>query len=145
MILQVDWKLFFEYIKKKKTYVFIYWLCWVLTVAHGMVHFHCSMQDLFTCSMQILGCGTWDLVPWPGIEPEPPALGVWSLSHWTTREVPGQCFWQGLFLLRHSANRYAGGSVGTTGLAGPLFSHGVSSQAYSQHRSVRAIFQKVTC
>ena len=34
-----------------------------------------------------LGCGMWDLVPWPGIEPEPPALGVWSLSHWTTREV----------------------------------------------------------
>ena len=29
----------------------------------------------------------WDLVPWPGIEPRPPALEVWSLSHWTTREV----------------------------------------------------------
>ena len=22
----------------------------------------------------------WDLVPWPGIEPRPPALGVWSLA-----------------------------------------------------------------
>ena len=22
------------------------------------------------------------------MEPEPPALGVWSLSHWTTREAP---------------------------------------------------------
>ena len=31
---------------------------------------------------------TWDLVPWPGIEPGPPALGAQSLSHWTTREVP---------------------------------------------------------
>ena len=31
--------------------------------------------------------GMWhDLVP-PGIEPRPPALGVWSLSHWTTREA----------------------------------------------------------
>ena len=30
----------------------------------------------------------WDLVPWPGIEPQPPVLGAWSLSHWTTREVP---------------------------------------------------------
>ena len=30
----------------------------------------------------------WDLVFWPGMEPEPPALGVPSLSHWTTREVP---------------------------------------------------------
>ena len=28
------------------------------------------------------------LVPQPGIEPKPPAWGVWSLSHWTPREVP---------------------------------------------------------
>ena len=27
------------------------------------------------------------LVPWPGIKPRSPALGAWSLSHWTTREV----------------------------------------------------------
>ena len=31
-------------------------------------------------------CGTWDLVPRPGIEPRPPVLGVQSLNHWTTRE-----------------------------------------------------------
>ena len=30
----------------------------------------------------------WDPVPWPGIEPGPPALVAQSLSHWTTREVP---------------------------------------------------------
>ena len=30
----------------------------------------------------------WDLVPQPEIEPRPFALGVWSLSHYTTREVP---------------------------------------------------------
>ena len=35
-----------------------------------------------------LSCGTWDLVPSPGIEPRPPALGAWSPSHWITREVP---------------------------------------------------------
>ena len=35
-----------------------------------------------------LSCGLWGLVPWPGIEPGPPALGAWSLSHWTAREVP---------------------------------------------------------
>ena len=28
------------------------------------------------------------LVPWPGIKTMPPALGAWSLNHWTTREVP---------------------------------------------------------
>ena len=33
-------------------------------------------------------CSMWDLVSWPGIEPRPPVLGVWNLSHWTTRKVP---------------------------------------------------------
>ena len=34
----------------------------------------------------------WDLVPWPGIEPRPLALGVRSLSHWNTREVSGMFY-----------------------------------------------------
>ena len=36
-----------------------------------------------------LSCGSWDLliVPCPGIEPKPPALGAQSLSHWTAKEV----------------------------------------------------------
>ena len=29
-----------------------------------------------------LSWGIQDLVPWPGNEPRPPALEVWSLSHW---------------------------------------------------------------
>ena len=29
-----------------------------------------------------LSCNMWGLVLWPGIKPRPPALGVWSLSHW---------------------------------------------------------------
>ena len=47
---------------------------------------------IFSCGTWTLSCGMWDLVPWPGIEPGPPALGVQSLSHWTTREVPHQLF-----------------------------------------------------
>ena len=31
-------------------------------------------------------CRIW--VPWPGIEPAPPAWRAWGLNHWTTREVP---------------------------------------------------------
>ena len=31
-------------------------------------------------------CGI--LVPWPGIKPVSSALQIWSLNHWTTREVP---------------------------------------------------------
>ena len=34
-----------------------------------------------------------DLVPWPGIEDGPPALGAQNLSHWTTRQVPRWTFW----------------------------------------------------
>ena len=41
----------------------------------------CSMWDIFGYSVQ-------DLVPWTGIEPQPPALGLRSLSHWTPRDVP---------------------------------------------------------
>ena len=38
--------------------------------------------------MPDLSCSVWDLVPWPGIEPGPPALDAWSVSHWIAREVP---------------------------------------------------------
>ena len=44
-------------------YLFL-WLCWVLVAA----------------------CGIY--FPDQGSNPRPPALGAWSLSHWTTREVP---------------------------------------------------------
>ena len=42
-----------------------------------------------SCSTWDLRCGMQDLVPQPGIEPGPPALGARCLSHSTTREVPG--------------------------------------------------------
>ena len=32
-------------------------------------------------------CGI--LIPQPGIDPGSPALGAWSLNHWTAREVSG--------------------------------------------------------
>ena len=43
-------------------------------------------------SVSIVACGSmrdlqllmWDQVPWLEVEPRPPALGEWSLSHWTT-------------------------------------------------------------
>ena len=64
---------------KKNTYFYSFvWLHWVLVVAWEH------------------SCGMWNLVPWPGIEPECPALGARSLNHWTTREVPkwGFFFWR---------------------------------------------------
>ena len=41
---------------------------------------------------KLFSCGRWDLVPQLGIGPRPPALSVWSLSYWTTREVPSLHF-----------------------------------------------------
>ena len=43
---------------------------------------------IFRCGMKTLSSNLWDLVPWPGIAPRPPALEAQSLSHWTTREEP---------------------------------------------------------
>ena len=34
-----------------------------------------------------LSFSLWGLVPWPEIKFRPAALGAWSLSHWTNREV----------------------------------------------------------
>ena len=68
-------------------YIIFIWLLQVLVVAHGIIDLPCGMWTL-CCGLWIHSCDTWDLVPWPGIEPGPPALGVWSLSHWTTREIP---------------------------------------------------------
>ena len=43
---------------------------------------------IFVLTHGIFSCSMWCLVPWPEMESRPPALGSWSLSHWTTREVP---------------------------------------------------------
>ena len=40
----------------------------------------------FGHATQHVECGI--LVPWPGIEPTPPALEAWNLNHWTNRDIP---------------------------------------------------------
>ena len=37
------------------------------------------------CELLVVACGSSSLNK---TEPRPPVLGMWSLSHWTTREVP---------------------------------------------------------
>ena len=75
---------FFSFFRKK---YLIFWLWWVLAVAFG-----------------IFSCSVWYLVRWPGIKPQPPALGAWSLSHWTTRKVPGHVKFEGLMALPSRGN-----------------------------------------
>ena len=52
--------------------------------------------ELFVCLFNFIfwpyhmACGI--LIPWPGMEPSPPALEAQSLNQWITREVPGLGF-----------------------------------------------------
>ena len=66
------------------------WLLQVLVVACRIFSLHCGMNDLLVGAHGIFSCIRWDLVSWPGMEPGSCALGVRSLSHWTTREVSVQ-------------------------------------------------------
>ena len=56
--------------------------CFVSIWLHGVLVAACGM---FNHGMQ-------GLVPWLGLKPGSPALGVPSLNHWTTREVPVSVF-----------------------------------------------------
>ena len=58
----------------------------VLVAACGIFVAACGI--FLVMAWEIFSCGMQDLVPRPGIEPGPPALGAWSLNHWITREVP---------------------------------------------------------
>ena len=58
----------------------------LILMAHLSFFFFLALLGL-SCSTWELHCSMWDLVPWPGIKPRPPALGAQSLGHWTTREV----------------------------------------------------------
>ena len=82
---------------------FLYMFC-CGTAKHRIFIAECG---IFICVMQTLSCGMWDLVPWPGIEPRPPALTMCHLSQWTSREVPQDTFNVGL----HGQDRIGGGNV----------------------------------
>ena len=60
--------------------------CFLFRSLWGVFLFVC-LFDCIRCGMRNLSCGIWDLVPWQGLEPGPPALGARSLCHQTTREV----------------------------------------------------------
>ena len=44
-------------------------------------------SSIFVAPSELLAGGMWILVPRPGIEPRPPALGARSLCHWTTKDI----------------------------------------------------------
>ena len=71
--------------KRALLYFFKYLFMWLLQVL-------VTARRIFDlcCGIWTLQCSMWDLVPWSGIKPGPPTLGVWSLSHWTTRGDPAK-------------------------------------------------------
>ena len=91
--------------------LFLICLHWVLAAALGSLLFIAACR-LFSCRRWTLGCGIWALVPWPGMEPGPPALGVWSPSHWASGQVPVVTCWCG----------YGGGHEATGNDCGSLSS-----------------------
>ena len=82
----------FRIFKKKKTFI---WLCRVLVVSHETFLSLLQHAESLVAACELLvavfklinSCDMWNLVPWPGMELRPPALGAQSLSHWTTTEV----------------------------------------------------------
>ena len=75
----------------------------MLVLAGSIFDLRCSTRNLYLWSVEsvaipcesslvvaceLFGCSMWDIVPWLGLEPRSSPLGVWSLSHWTIKEVP---------------------------------------------------------
>ena len=57
---------------------------------------------IFNYGMQTLRCSIWDLHIWTVMEPRPPALRVWCLSHWTSSEIPNFKFFKNFNTIFHS-------------------------------------------
>ena len=74
-----------------------------------------KIMDFFVCFY----CTTQAcriLVPQPGIESMPPAVGAWSLNHWTTREVPLHFFLSNLLSSQVVTGKESTWNTGELGL-----------------------------
>ena len=99
---------------------------------------------IFSYSMQILSCGIWYLVSWSGIEPGPPALGAWGLSHWTTSEVPEIAFQ--LLAFGERSRQHSETELREMGAVSVLFSmHGFLSSVSSVAQSCPTLCNPVDC
>ena len=74
---------------------------WIILALATEVFLPCQGSNLFCCLFWSRRAACGILVPRPGIEPKPPALEVWSLNHWTAREVQGGILMGGLCFKLH--------------------------------------------
>ena len=63
-----------------------------------------AARGIFSCGTRTLSCIMRHLLPRPGIKSRHPALRVWSLSHWTTREMSSLVFVGNLHTVLHSGS-----------------------------------------
>ena len=59
-------------------HILVLYICWIKAMVLGMLGFFFFWLRCVACRI---------LVPWPGIEPRPPAVEAPSPNHWTAREV----------------------------------------------------------
>ena len=72
--------------------------------------------------LHLKACGI--LVPWPEMEPVPPAAEVWSPNHWTTRDFPEEnCSCSTMQPTSPHPPRSPGSLLQSLLLLGPLLSH----------------------
>ena len=89
----------------------VIWLLLVLVAACRIFHLHFGNMGCLVAAGKPFS-GTRDLVLWPATEPEPPALGTQSLSHWTTREVPQLCILEEISYSGHTWNfQFSNGQI----------------------------------
>ena len=74
---------------------YVHWpflLCGLLIAYHTLlkvsIFIYAWLHRVLEVACRIFRCGTWDLIPQPGIEPRPPASGAQRLRHWATRDMP---------------------------------------------------------
>ena len=61
-----------------KKYLFMYLICARSQLQPVGFSMQYVCRKIFRCSEQTASCSSWDLIPWPGMEPGFPALGVQS-------------------------------------------------------------------
>ena len=75
----------------KNTYFYFFDCTWS-QLWHGGSSIFVAVCRIFSWGMRTLSCALWDLVPQPGMEPGPPALGEQDLSPLNQQESPHDLF-----------------------------------------------------
>ena len=87
-----EWYYWTLFLQIERWYYFSPQICWFLLICFIILNHLCIPETnfFFFFWLCLEACGI--LVPWPGIEPAPSAVEVWSPNHWTAREFPNKLY-----------------------------------------------------